>query len=230
MRLCSIIVLLVIVLTGCTTLHVNVDEPIRNARIGIAYEVHFEPSLCQTHTGLTIFNNFEKKYDLDVDLEESIRLAFARGIKAVGSVPVLIETSFQVWDDITISSWDGKPTLGDVSKSNISEIGVQKQLDYILISFNDPRQSLDNEDRCQGIHIRTGGNYGMPFFSGVSSAFVFDVRTGEYLGTARLKNSYHDVKSPENPKSLTADDLAYYVDVAEMYAEASIMEFIEKTW
>lgn len=230
MRLCSIILLLVLVLTGCTSVDVKVDEPIRNSRFGIAYEVHFDPHLCQTHTGITIFNNFERKYDLDVDLEKSISLAFARGIKAAGSVPIMIETAVNAWDDIALSSWDGTPTLGEVSKSNIREIGIQRQLDYILISFNDSRQSLDEEDRCQGIHIKTGANYRKPFNTAVSAAFVFDVQTGEYLGTARLTKNHPYVKSPEKPKFLTADDISYYIHIAEMYAEESIIEFIKKTW
>lgn len=231
MKLRIALIVVFTALSGCTTLDVRVQEPIRDSRIGIAYDVQFTPQLCQSHTGFTVFHNFDKSYALDVDLKNHISKAFAKGISSVGSSPIILEPTPDIWSDLTRSSWDGKPTLGEQAKTKILDAGAEYDLDYVLVSFRDPRPSIEDPDACQGIHIQTGGNtYGMPFFSGVASAFVFEAETGAYAGTARLRNDTYDVDFPEDSKEITDEELQYYVEIAAQYAEGSIIEFIRSTW
>ena len=222
---------LIILLSGCTTLEVKISEPIRDVRFGIAYDVRYKPQLCQSHTGFTVFNNFKESYDLEIDLKRHISIAFSEGIKSVGSTPIILEPTPDIWNGLTKSTWDGTPSLSDQAKQTLLDAGTEFNLDYVLVSFHDPWPPSDEPDFCKGIYIQTGGNtYGMPFFSGVSAGLIFNAKTGNYGGTARLRNDAYDVDFPEDPKQITEEEIQYYIDIAAQFAEGSIAKFIESTW
>lgn len=213
---------------SCSVMEVKVDEPIDNKKVGLIYEIDYEPKLCQKHVGLTVFNNYTKEYPLSSDLEKVIQDGYLNGIISTGNFATLIESAPYLYDYMTFSNWDGSMTINDEGKRKIIEIGQKYDLDYLLVSMYLPKSrppKNGEEVQCYGFYLNTGGNYNVPLFPLVG-AFAFDTNTGEKVGRIRILNNAITVKNPEDHKNITEEEIEYYVQMNGKFAEKSIIDFV----
>ena len=216
-------------ITSCSTTQVkSISAPIEGSKFGISYTLDYETKLCHQHVGFTVFNNFNNEYSLNADLSKVVISGYMKGIEATGSSAVEIAHMPDLHDHTTVSFWNATPTLNSDGIKLLSELRNTYGIEFLIYPRSYRKKSEEYKDQCWGITLKTGGNNSVPFYP-LYSAWVFNTKTGAYIGETFIKNNTFEVTLPSNNNNITEYEIQYYVSMAAKYASKGIQKLIENS-
>lgn len=213
------------ILIGCAS--TGSVTKINGKSIGVAYSVGKELNVCHRHTGLTVFNNFDKRYPIDVkSLVSSVKAGYIKGITSTGNTAIELDVSSELSDTLTYSAWSGTPTANKRGIKLLQQIGKKHQIDYLLIAKGYSKD-FDEKKYCIGLHVRTGKETSSPFIP-TYIAVLFDTKTGKYVRSTQIRNDEHPFKFelPQYIESITDQEINRYISQAGVVANKGIIELL----
>lgn len=202
MKLKAFVLVLSVLLSGCST--TSLKKPISSKNIGIHIKYNAPYKLCQEYYGATVFNNQSSRYAIDSNLESLTINAISQAISESDNTPVIIpvEKDLSHSDLMTFNSWNGEPTLNTFGASYLKRLGETHSVEYIFVRF------LNEPIECDIRLSNQYSDYGQVNLYSLSSFNLFDVKNAKYLGMAQPKfgESYF-LNMPKDINSLSKDEL-----------------------
>lgn len=219
------VVLLLVNACGSTMKKGSISQ--QQSRFGIAFPINYQPKLCHSNIGITVFNNKFKEYTLNTDLSSVVTQGYKLGIESSGNQAIEIPNMPDLQKHVEVNSWNGIPTLTAAGILTVKELRKNLEIDYLLYpsSYTSIPKKFIND--CWGIKLKTGGNTSVPYVP-LYATWVFNADTGDYIGSTFIGNGFLDVKLPHNNDNLTSEEIDYYVSMAGKYAENGIRKLIEE--
>lgn len=208
MKLKSLVLVLSVFLSGCST--TSLKKPISSKNVGIHIKYNGPYTLCQEYYGATVFNNESGRYAVDSNLEQLTINAISQAIIESDNTSVIIpvEKDISHSDLMTFNSWNGEPTLNAFGASYLEELGEVHGVEYIFVRFiNEP---IECDIRLSNQY----SDYGQVNLYSLSSFNLFDVKNAKYLGMAQPKfGESYSIKMPKDINSLSKDELLKAVKI-----------------
>ena len=207
----------------------NTIGTIEGKKIGVAYSINKVLQLCHAHYGITIFNNFEKRYVVSQDIVKLAVAGYVAGIEETGNRAVVVPDPPDFSDLMSIAAWDGKPSLTPQGKEAVIRIGAKYDVDFVMVARGFERDI--DPSVCLGINLITRGP-NVKNFIPTYIAFVLDAKNGKYVGNTQISNAefWSEVAPPANARELSPREIAAYTNYTEVAAKKAIKKFISGGW
>tara|TARA_R110002124_G_scaffold32190_1_gene108475 strand:+ start:152 stop:835 length:684 start_codon:yes stop_codon:yes gene_type:complete len=219
---CIVLVTLIMCACSATEPRTQINK---NGVYGIQFPLNYKPKLCHQHIGFTVFNNYANSYDLSNNYMNTIINGYEKGIASTSNSSIILRESLVLENYIEVSTWSGAPKLNSEGKKLLKNVGEELGIDFLLHPTGYTSQSLEYKDQCWGIKLKTGNNNGVPLVP-LYSVWVFETRTGEYIGGSFIRNDSFPIRTPKVLEEISSSEIEYYEAMSSKYAEEGIRQLI----
>ncbi|WP_226647164.1 hypothetical protein [Microbulbifer variabilis] len=213
--------LLSVALAGCVTLpSASIPD---GGVIAIIYET--PDYICHDHTGITVFGNFVKYYNLpSEDIERAIFEGYKLGFEQAGYKVVRKKTKDLFGDlapksNTNLSPQEVQRLVTSASKENVSLVLYADAMAEADLTSSKP--PLDIRNYCEGGTILfTGpGQFRAEVLAYSMDTTAFDARSGQNLGRLHYhENPTFSATKPSDLKNITEQDLERFLRDLKMNA------------
>lgn len=211
-----------ILCAACTTSVQQIKEPMQS--VGLA--INIEPEkLCHRYIGTFIWQNFEKEYELPVELERAIVERIRESLEGRG-----INVEVLPYEDISEgnqklmewSSWDGSFSIRPEYLDNFKQITRERGVDTVFIVSS---EHINRFDDCDATMLYGNASAQGPRYVTVPSVTMF-TPTGAFAGTISFSLVDDEFTRPEDGKTLDNRFLEHAVARVLEMLESELAQYV----